>query len=256
MGRGCCQHGPGRAAGLNPLPPAGTGTDVPPPLHLPPPGAAARRGYRGQGSQILAGSFGSPRCRRSPFSSNFICRRWRARPSIPILILILVPRYPGRAQPSCGRAGGCWPSAPAPTCARRRNGQGSSSSALSDFSNDRFRSLGQVGKAAEPPHAPRHAACKTSEQEGWKPYRIIQGKASRPAAARGRTGARTCCGPLRNGAGRWRFWGRKGRLNQFSVAMRHSGFGKRWGHCAGQDCGKNAPRGENDVISGGWGVGP
>lgn len=54
------------------------------------------------------------------------------------------------------------------------------------FSNDRSRSLGQVAKAAEPPHAPRHAACKTSEQEGWKPYRIIQGKASAPAPAQPR----------------------------------------------------------------------
>lgn len=57
---------------------------------------------------------------------------------------------------------------------------------LSDFSNDRSRSLGQVRKAAEPPHAPRHATCKTSEQEGWKPYRIIRGKASRPAPAQPR----------------------------------------------------------------------
>lgn len=56
------------------------------------------------------------------------------------------------------------------------------------FSNDRSRSLGQVGKAAEPPHAPRHAACKTSEREGWKPYRIIQGKASCPAPAQPQRG--------------------------------------------------------------------
>lgn len=97
------------------------------------------------------------------------------------------PVVPGSGQRR--RAGGpmeCWLPSPAPACARCLNGQGSSSSALSDFSNDRSRSLGQVGKAAEPPHAPRHAACKTSEQEGWKPYRIIQGKASRPAPAQPR----------------------------------------------------------------------
>lgn len=91
---------------------------------------------------------------------------------------IPIPWYPGQVQPSSCRA-----SLPAPVCARYRNGQGSSSSTLSDFSNDRSRSLGQVGKAAEPPHAPSHAACKTSEREGWKPYRIIQGKASRLALA-------------------------------------------------------------------------
>lgn len=99
------------------------------------------------------------------------------------------------------------------------------------FSNDRSRSLGQVAKAAEPPHAPRHAACKTSEQEGWKPYRIIQGKASCPAPAQPRRregqGERSCCGP----SGEWgravAVLGRKMEIE--SIWSRHAAFGLREG---------------------------
>lgn len=157
----------------------GTGTTVPPPLLFPlqvltPPGVIG---------------VGDPKSRLDPSGPH----KARGQLSPAGLFFWEVPGtaipalwYPGQAQPSCGRAGGCRPPSAAPACARRRNGQGSSSSALSDFSNDRSRSLGQVAKAAEPPHAPRHAACKTSEQEGWKPYRIIQGKASSPAPAQPR----------------------------------------------------------------------
>lgn len=162
-------------------------------------------------------------------------------------IAMPIPRHPGQTQPSCERTDGCRPSSPMPACARWLNGQRSSSSALSDFSNDRSRSLGQVGKAAEPPHAPRHAACKTSEREGWKPYRIIQGKASCPAPAqprRGKERSEELLWPPGNGTEQWWFWGRKQKLNRFGVAMRHLGFGERRGPCTGQDYGKNARQGK------------
>lgn len=58
--------------------------------------------------------------------------------------------------------------------------------------------------------------------------------------------------PPGNWVERWWFWGRKRRLNPFSTAMRHSGSGGRWGHRAGQGCGKNAPWGNTMRYRGGW----
>lgn len=78
--------------GVNPLVPVPRGGSLSPSLRFPSPGAAAPRGYQGRGSQILAGSLGTPCCRQPPFSSNLISGRRRAQTSIPIPIL----RYSGQ----------------------------------------------------------------------------------------------------------------------------------------------------------------